>query len=146
LTDFLTTGLSLSKSSSEPLGPVKSSQVPTDGPAVMEALSESGMYSYPLKCWSFQLYYYEITCEYLGHILSTWSVVEVVICPARLTALHSYTPASSGKASASRRTASPWGDNDIITPLCSRTGWPLWYHLMRGIGVPLTYLVKSTNN
>jgi hypothetical protein len=49
LTDFLfTTGLSLSKSSSEPLGPVKSSQVPTDGPAVMEALSESGMYSYPI--------------------------------------------------------------------------------------------------
>lgn len=48
-TSFLLTGLSLSRSSSDPLGPVKSSQVPTDGPAVMEALSESGMYSYPVN-------------------------------------------------------------------------------------------------
>lgn len=53
---FLTTGLSLNKSSSEPLGPVKSSQVPIDGPAVIEALSESGIYSYPFVNYNHEMF------------------------------------------------------------------------------------------
>lgn len=89
-----------------------------------------------VDCWDFPWVARELSVLSVLPITSTFTVKDA--SPARLTATHSYVPASADLTASKINEWNPFSDTIILWNWSWWTILPFWYHITSGVGSPLT--------